>query len=370
MSPKLFVKLTFLQVITWLCMLANANPHVSILQYHHVSDSTPSITSISPEGFEQHMAYLAAHHKVVSLETMHDSLINKTALPEYAVAITFDDGFKNILENAHPILMKYGFSYTVFINPAQIGGSQSQLSWDEVKMMATQGVTFANHTLDHIHLLTRYPYENDEDWLNRVANDIEMAEKMIHNELGYSRKWLAYPFGEFDLSLKKLLSDKGYLAFGQQSGAAAWYSAHQALPRFPASGRYANLDTLKTKLKSLAMPVLDTIPSDPKVALGTSSKDLRLIIETSDFIPKQFACYFKGKKLDMSFETVDVKAYEQHDLVNDKAQINMFKLNIQDIFKPGRSRVNCTAPSLSKRGRFYWYSMPFFTATEKGKYLD
>ena len=347
-----------------------ASPHVSILQYHHVSETTPDITSITPTKFAEHLEYLAEHHTVVSLEDVEESIKQKKALPEFAVAITFDDGYKNILENAHPLLKQYGYAYTIFINPAQIGSSPSQLNWDEVKQMSKEGVTFANHTVDHAHLLEMLENESESDWLARVKRDVEMAESIITQQVGYSRKWLAYPFGEFDERIKNMLAEMGYLAFGQQSGAAAWYVDLQALPRFPASGRYADLTSLKTKLKSLAMPVIKKTPDDPKVKLNTSSLTVSLVIDTQDFLPDRFACYYLGDKMDVSIKPVSKSQLDAHELINEKAVLHNFAFSINRKFNPGRSRVNCTAPSLTRGGRFYWYSLPFFTATAQGKYLD
>ncbi len=175
-----------------------------ILMYHHVSTQTPRSTSVSPEEFEQHMAYLAEYHNVISLEAALDGLDNISSLPERTVVITFDDGFRNILENGHPIMRKYGFDYTIFINPALINLVNSQLSWKEIKTMSKEGVTFANHTLDHLHLLDRHPKENEVNWLARVKQTLNMAEDTLTTQLGYSKKWLAFPLCQFDLSLQPM----------------------------------------------------------------------------------------------------------------------------------------------------------------------
>ena len=44
-------------------------PGVHVLQYHHVSEKTPAVTSISPDQFEQHLRYLKEHDfNVVAIE--------------------------------------------------------------------------------------------------------------------------------------------------------------------------------------------------------------------------------------------------------------------------------------------------------------
>jgi peptidoglycan/xylan/chitin deacetylase (PgdA/CDA1 family) len=323
-----------------------------ILQYHHVSSDTPRSTSVSPEELEQHMAYLAEYHQVVSLQTALSSIENKTPLPERAVVITFDDGYKNILENGHPILKKYGFEYTIFINPSQIDILNSQLSWDDVKKMSKEGVTFANHTLDHLHLLDRYPNEDKANWIARIKRNITMAEEALSEQLGYSKKWIAYPFGEFDLDVKAMLKEMGYVGFGQHSGAVGQFSDMQSLPRFPAAGRFANLDTLLTKINSLAMPVVEVRPERYAMNIEEVLGKIEFDVLQDDISLNRIACYFASDSLPIT-----------------KAD-NGFSINIKKPFYPGRSRVNCTAPSIKESDRFYWYSIPFFTQKEDGTYLD
>jgi peptidoglycan/xylan/chitin deacetylase (PgdA/CDA1 family) len=323
-----------------------------ILQYHHVSNDTPRSTTVSPEELEQHMAYLAEYHEVISLQAALDGIKNKTPLPERAVVITFDDGYKNILDNGHPILRKYGFEYTIFINPSQIDTLTSQLSWDDVKKMSKEGVTFANHTLDHLHLLDRYPNEDQASWLARIKTNITTAEEALSEQLGYSKKWMAYPFGEFDLNVKALLKDMGYVGFGQHSGAVGQFSDMQSLPRFPAAGRYANLDTLLTKINSLAMPVIEVRPERYAMGIEEVLGKIEFDVLLDDISVNRIACYFASESLPI------------------KKTDTGFSIDIKKPFYSGRTRVNCTAPSIKESDRFYWYSIPFFTQKEDGTYLD
>lgn len=322
-----------------------------MLQYHHVATDTPPVTSISPSDFASHMQHLAANHSVISLDEALSSIKNNTPLPDKSVVITFDDGYINILENAHPILKEYNFPYTIFINPAIIGNTPSQLSWEQVKSMQPLA-TFANHTLDHIHLLTRNENETESKWLKRVMKDINQAEELITEQLGYSKKWLAYPYGEFNNTLKKQLEKEGYVGFAQQSGAVSTYSDFGALPRFPAAGIYANLNSLKTKLNSLAMPVEVISPLDTEFEPGNSISSIELRVLTDDVQMSNFACYFKGKPVKVTKTDRNIEAQIDHTLM------------------PGRARVNCTAPSNRLRGRFYWHSVPMFTPTKTGEFLD
>lgn len=327
-------------------------PNAAILLYHHVSSSTPASTSISPEAFKSHMEYLDAHHTVVSLQDVVSAIQHNTTLPENAVAITFDDGYANILDNAHPILADLGFPYTVFINPDEIGVGPKQLTWEQVIAMHNDGVVFANHTLDHLHMLNGEQAMGERAWLEKVWQNVESAEKKIEDKLDISLKYLAYPFGEYNTALANKLKTEGYIGFGQHSGAVGPSSDMQALPRFPAAGSYANLATLKTKLNSLAMPVTQSSHKDPRMTARNLSSPISLTIDSDDVRLTQVNCFFGGDPIETSLEE------------------NVLTFTLDETLPVGRSRVNCTAPSNAQSGRYYWYSTPFFVADENGNYPD
>ncbi len=332
--------------------IVSTTPNAAILLYHHVSSSTPASTSISPEAFKSHMEYLDAHHTVVSLQDVVSAIQHNTTLPENAVAITFDDGYANILDNAHPILADLGFPYTVFINPDEIGVGPKQLTWEQVIAMHNDGVVFANHTLDHLHMLNGEQAMGERAWLEKVWQNVESAEKKIEDKLDISLKYLAYPFGEYNTALANKLKAEGYIGFGQHSGAVGPSSDMQALPRFPAAGPYANLATLKTKLNSLAMPVTQSSHKDPRMTARNLSSPISLTIDSDDVRLTQVNCFFGGDPIETSLEE------------------NVLTFTLDETLPVGRSRVNCTAPSNAQSGRYYWYSTPFFVADENGNYPD
>ena len=332
--------------------IVSTTPNAAILLYHHVSSSTPASTSISPEAFKSHMEYLDAHHTVVSLQDVVSAIQHNSTLPENAVAITFDDGYANILDNAHPILADLGFPYTVFINPDEIGVGPKQLTWEQVIAMHNDGVVFANHTLDHLHMLNGEQAMGERAWLEKVWQNVESAEKKIEDKLDISLKYLAYPFGEYNTALANKLKAEGYIGFGQHSGAVGPSSDMQALPRFPAAGPYANLATLKTKLNSLAMPVTQSSHKDPRMTARNLSSPISLTIDSDDVRLTQVNCFFGGDPIETSLEE------------------NVLTFTLDETLPVGRSRVNCTAPSNAQSGRYYWYSTPFFVADENGNYPD
>ena len=154
-----------------------------ILQYHHVSAETPAVTSISPEKFKAHIdTIITQGYQVMPLTTIVDGLRKGGNLPDKAVAITFDDAYKNIFTHAFPILKKYRLPFTVFVATDYIAEPSTQfLSWDELREMSINGAFIANHTASHSHLLRRQQGETQSQWLNRVEQEILIAEKALHN---------------------------------------------------------------------------------------------------------------------------------------------------------------------------------------------
>ncbi len=74
-----------------------------ILQYHHVSEKLPAVTSVSEETFKSHLNHIKEHgFSVIPLPQLLDSLKAGKSLPEKTLAITFDDGYENNITAAGP----------------------------------------------------------------------------------------------------------------------------------------------------------------------------------------------------------------------------------------------------------------------------
>ena len=59
----------------------------------------------------------------VSLDHFIDALDGKGTCPENSVAVTFDDGFDNMLDTALPVLQQYAIPATLFIPSDKINGT-------------------------------------------------------------------------------------------------------------------------------------------------------------------------------------------------------------------------------------------------------
>ncbi len=332
-----------LKLFALLSLLLSASSHAAvILQYHHVAIDTPHSTSVTPAQFASHLALLKQHNfTVISLQRLIDAQKSQQNLPDKSVVITFDDGYQNNADNAHPLLKQYGYPYTIFVNPELIDSKQPGLmTWDTLRKLANEGATIANHSSRHDYLVRN----QSADWLALTRSDILSAEQRIDDEIGYSKKWLAYPYGEFSLSLQQLVKDLDFVGIGQHSGPVGLDNDLSRLPRFPASGHYAGTEQLLTKLHSLPFALEFSKLADMKVT--QNPPHLTLHFKQLDFMLSQVQCFFQGEpKLALSYPTK-----------------SSMQIELKGKLPEGRSRYNCTAPSNRAKGRFYWFSQPWLVA--------
>ena len=320
---------------------SNIDSHGVILVYHHVSASTPPSTSISPEDFERHLEYLEQNNfNVIPLDNMLKTLRAGEQLPEKSVAITFDDGYISIYDTAFPMLQSYGFPFTLFLSTGPIDKQQqSYMNWDQIREMSRAGVIIANHMVEHPYMLEIGSDETDADWINRLQNELLAAESRIEQETGQSHRYLAYPYGEFDLDIKLMLKNNGFIGLAQNSGAIGVNSDFLALPRFPLASIYANLDTAKIKLDTKAFNVELVEPKSPVTKIRSPSVTLKF--DEGNHNLSQIGCFANSKPLPMTW--ID-------------RENGLLKIEPNETYSGRRWRYLCTAP-VPGEGRYYWYSV-------------
>lgn len=106
---------------------------VAILMYHRVSPKQDnwSFEPINPQSFERQMQYFCRSCEILSLDKLAQYIQQGKSLPEKAVVITFDDGYKDNYLYAYPILKKYHVPATIFLATGHIGTSKL-FWWDKV----------------------------------------------------------------------------------------------------------------------------------------------------------------------------------------------------------------------------------------------
>ena len=100
-----------------------ARPAFQVLTYHRVNDDAdPFYPSLPVDVFEGQIALVARYYRVLAVEDLVDRMARGT-VPPNALAITFDDGYRDNLTHAAPILARHGVPATLFVTTGFVGGA-------------------------------------------------------------------------------------------------------------------------------------------------------------------------------------------------------------------------------------------------------
>lgn len=339
---------------------ANTSYQATILMYHHISSRTPPSTSTSPEDFTAHLDLLEKDgFQIWPLDRVVQHFKKRRPMPDKIAVITFDDGYISVYEEALPILKERQLPFTIFVNADPINAKRPlHMSWAQLKEAQQAGGIIANHTLSHAHLIRKLEEEeSDQAWLERVRHEIDANQQEIIKHLGSAPKLLAYPYGEYNPEIQKLVQQMGYVAFGQQSGAAAPYTGLTALPRFAANGTSANPTNLRTKLHALAFPLVSEEPVSAVLTGSNRRPTLTLTLLPGDYRLKQLRCYGPNAEL------LEVKTKT---LTEGNLQITV---NSDKDLHTGRPRYNCTAPH-NKENRYFWFTRQWLMPNADGSWYN
>ena len=206
-----------------LILLAFAAPawaqQVSVLAYHRFNPAgSTGATTVSTRVFAAQMDRIAELGlTVVPLQ----ALLDGSALPPRAVAITADDGHQSVYTEMFPILRRHGFAATIFLNPPGLGHG-SYLRWDEIAEMQASGLIDPEpHTTNHPNFNTERARHTPEAFAALLKHELDDPRAILAARLGSRADILAWPFGIHDEALEAAASQAGYIAAFALGGRAA-----------------------------------------------------------------------------------------------------------------------------------------------------
>lgn len=221
-----------------------------VLMYHMISphlaknESKFNRLRVTPQNFEKQIAWLSKNGFKSYFLSEFANLEN---LPPKAVCITFDDGYKDNLTNALPILQKYNFKANIFIvanrftqdwaTDKDLGkssdelNSEAMLSHEDTQKLLESGlIEIGSHTLNHANL----PSLNTKEKIDEIANSKEQIEQIY----GIKCETFAYPFGFFDDESTQIAGQNYKFCVTTQNGVfdSKKYPLSQ-IPRLMVSGK-------------------------------------------------------------------------------------------------------------------------------------
>jgi peptidoglycan/xylan/chitin deacetylase (PgdA/CDA1 family) len=170
----------------------------TVLAYHAVGtcprEQDRHNLFVTRDAFERQMAFLARKRNVVPLI---DLVRGRVPAGKPAVAITFDDGYRNVLTEAGPILSRFGFPATVFVPTDWKGRTNGWIEpttcdlliMDDDELRASERVGIALESHGHAHI------DMAETSADEVERDIVTSLDEIERLTGSRPRYLAYPYG-------------------------------------------------------------------------------------------------------------------------------------------------------------------------------
>lgn len=173
-----------------------SGPGVRIVHYHFVFDD-------ERDHFAEQLRFLAREFRPVSLSLAVERLrLGQTAGDE--VVVTFDDGFRNQLDNAAPLLAEHGFNACFFLVSDLLEADRDQarafcrdklhlplpiepLDWDAASRLLELGHEIGSHTRSHPNLTS---LEADA-----LLDELTSSREELSRRLGVVRH-VSVPYGD------------------------------------------------------------------------------------------------------------------------------------------------------------------------------
>jgi peptidoglycan/xylan/chitin deacetylase (PgdA/CDA1 family) len=192
-----------------------------VLMYHKVNDIPDNPTTVPVARFAEQLGCLAElGYEVVDLDAVLAHYTLGVPLPEQAVLITFDDGYRDILDNALPVLQEHGYPAVIFVPVAfmedqiplphethlvERGMRNPTLDWGLMRELDAAGVRVESHGIAHRPLA--------EVSLDESVREIAVSKLKLEEKLGRPVTAYAYVKGSeahFHPVHESILKQAGY----------------------------------------------------------------------------------------------------------------------------------------------------------------
>ena len=301
--------------------------------YHRFNENKYPSTNIKMNIFKDHIRLI----KESKYDFIHPEEFQKNFnLPKKKkkILLTIDDAFQSFYKEAWPYLKKNKIPFILFVSTEPVG-NKGYMTWDQIKEIEKESfVVIGHHSHSHEYLIDK----TDEEFIS----DIEKANIIFKNKIGYVPKLFSYPFGEYSEFMRDYTSKKFNFAFGQHSGVIDLNKEKFQLPRFPINEDYGKIERFKSIIKTYPLEYEDLFPVEKKLNKKNNPPNFKVK-------------FFKNQK---NINIINCYSNEGGfwEKASTKIENNILTIKFREPFHPRRGRINC---SMNQNGKWRWFGTQF-----------
>ncbi len=301
--------------------------------YHRFNESKYPSTNIQMNIFLKQIQLI----KEMNYDFIHPNDFKKNYnLPkkQKKILLTIDDGFKSFYENAWPYLKQNKIPFILFVSTEPVGNN-GYMTWDQIKEIEKENFAIiGHHSHSHEYLIEK---SNQE-----FIEDIELANSIFMEQIGYIPSLFSYPFGEYSEFMRNYISENFSFAFGQHSGVIDLNKEKFQLPRFPINEHYGEIKRFDSIVKTFPLEYKNLKPIEKKINKKNNPPNFSVEFFDNQKNIKNIQCYSnEGDKWEKSITRINK---------------NTLTIKFREAFKPRRGRINC---SLNDNGKWRWFGAQF-----------
>ena len=303
------------------------------LMYHRFNENKYPSTNIQMNVFKDQMEIIKNSNYTFSNPKQFVENFD-TPKPNKEILITIDDAFESFFLEAWPYLKKNKVPFILFVSTEPVG-KKGYMTWDQIKEVEAEEFTVIGHH-SHSH---GYLIDVDNDLF---ISDIEKANKIFLNNLGYIPNLFSYPFGEYSKFMRDYISQHFDYAFGQHSGVIDLNKDKFELPRFPINENYGDLKRFNSIINSFPLEYEQLLPLEKTLSAENNPPKFKVKFFSEQNNINNINCY--SNELDQ---------WEKSDTILEN---NILTIKFRGPFVPRRGRINC---SLNENGKWRWFGIQF-----------
>lgn len=250
---------------------------VAVLGYHDFAEKEmETAMRIRTSKFRKQMETI--HQLGIPVISMADFIAWKDtgkAIPEKAIVITMDDGWKSAYTDAFPVLKEFKFPFTLFLYKDYVDGGGKALTTAMIEEMKANGATIGSHSTSHPFPQTvkKYRKQGTEAFDKFLQKEMGDSKTFLENKFNVKVVSFAYPGGYFTEEMLLKGEQVGYThMFTVQPGKVKRTVPNNVLPRYIVLGNYDKIFDFATNFR-------DSLTTVPGAAGSEFVKELPYPVE-------------------------------------------------------------------------------------------